>query len=30
MNFKRGQFRLWLALSICWICGNFYVWGDEL
>lgn len=30
MNFKRGLFRLWFVLSTCWICGNFYLWADEL
>ena len=30
MNWRRGLFRLWLVLSLCWIAGvGVYAWTQE-
>ncbi|HEY6254222.1 MAG TPA: hypothetical protein VIY51_00340 [Xanthobacteraceae bacterium] len=30
MNTKRGFFRLWIVMSVCWIAGSGWVLRDDL
>jgi hypothetical protein len=30
MNWKRGLFRAWLIIAVCWIAATTFLWWDDL